>query len=81
MPDCLALNIVGTSLSVTNRAGPIDPKSRTPLIGKTAATPKRAIVGDEDMTIYQKKERTGFGGGFKIPEDYRTKKRARNNRK
>lgn len=30
-----------------------------------------------DVTVYQKKERTGFGGGFKIPEEYRKIKQSR----
>jgi hypothetical protein len=27
-----------------------------------------------DQTLFSKKERTGFSGGFKIPEEHRTKK-------
>jgi hypothetical protein len=27
-----------------------------------------------DQTVFQRKERTGFSGGFKIPEEYRTRK-------
>jgi hypothetical protein len=31
----LGLNITGTSLSVMNRAGPLDPKSHAPQVGVT----------------------------------------------
>lgn len=31
--------------------------------------------------MYVKKERTGFGGGFKIPEEYRTRKQEAKHRK
>lgn len=36
-----------------------------------------------DQTVFQRKERTGYGGGFKIPEEYRKmqmsrKKQAKN---
>lgn len=27
-----------------------------------------------DQTVFQKKERTGFSGGFKIPEEHRIRK-------
>jgi hypothetical protein len=30
-----------------------------------------------DQTVFQKKERFGYGGGFKIPEEYRKNKLAR----
>lgn len=28
----------------------------------------------QDMTVYKKKERSGFSGGFKIPEEHKKKK-------
>jgi hypothetical protein len=34
-----------------------------------------------DQTIFQKKDRTGFGGGFKIPDEYRVKKESMKKRK
>ena len=34
-----------------------------------------------DQTMFIKKERTGFGGGFKIPEEFRVKKQQANQKK
>ena len=66
---CVALNVVGQSYSVTNRAAPNYKKQEhqgfVPTIQK-GKTPQE--------TQYQRHERTGFGGGFKIPEEFRTRK-------
>ncbi len=34
-----------------------------------------------DQTMFVKKERTNFGGGFKIPEDFRVKRELAKNKK
>lgn len=57
-----------------NRAGPLDPKSHAPQVGVTGSAVTTANKTYFDQTMYVKKERTGFGGGFKIPEEHRVKK-------
>ena len=54
------------------RAAPHDPKKQVAQIGLTAEA--RTSKGKSTETHYLKKDRTGFGGGFKIPEECRVKK-------
>jgi len=57
-----------------------DPKNRS---GKTAQVKNFEAARTLDKrqyiqeTLYKKKERVGFGGGFKIPEAYKEKRLAR----
>ena len=54
------------------RAAPYDPKKHVAQIGLAAEA--RTSKGKSTETHYVKKDRTGFGGGFKIPEECRVKK-------
>ena len=67
------LNISGTSFSGL-RSGPLDPKKKVALVGfqQEAKTMQNKLHFDQ--TMFVKKDRTGFGGGFKIPDEYRERK-------
>lgn len=54
--------------------GPLDPKKKVPLVGVEIEAKTLQNKTHFDQTVFQKKDRTGFGGGFKIPEEYREKK-------
>ena len=56
------------------RIGPVDPKKGVAQVGVAAEAKTVANKSHFDTTIFQKKDRTGFGGGFKIPEEHRLKK-------
>ena len=85
---CAALNIVGQSFSVTNRAEPHYNKQELQSLVPRGSKADRhelcrvhPVSGDIKKgrsshyeTQYQRHERTGFGGGFKIPEEFRTRK-------
>ena len=68
------LNITGFSLSVMNRVGPLDPKINQPQVGVTPVAVTIQNKTNFDQTMFVKKERINFGGGFKIPEEYRQRK-------
>lgn len=74
------LGITGFSYSGL-RSGPIDPKKKSYQIGTQAEAKTIQNKQFFDQTIFQKKDRTGFGGGFKIPDEYRVKKEAMKKRK
>ena len=69
----LGLNLTGLSLQGM-RIGPVDPKKGVAQVGVAAEAKTVANKSHFDTTIFQKKDRTGFGGGFKIPEEHRLKK-------
>jgi len=53
------------------RIGPVDPKKGVAQVGVAAEARTMANKQHFDQLIFSKKERTGFGGGFKIPEEIR----------
>ena len=58
------------------RVGPIDPETKLTKVGlkqEGHTKPK----GFNEQTIFVKKDLSGFGAGFKIPEEYRKRKQAR----
>ena len=67
------LNLTGLSLQGM-RIGPIDPKKGVSQVGVAAEAKTISNKQHFDTTIFQKKDRTGFGGGFKIPEEHRLRK-------
>lgn len=55
------------------RTGPIDPETKVTRVGwnqEGYTRPKDYY----EQTIFVKKDLSGFGAGFKIPEEYRKKK-------
>ena len=56
------------------RIGPLDAKKGVAAVGVTAEARTIANKQHFDQLVFSKKERTGFGGGFKIPEEIRQKK-------
>ena len=60
-------------LSLTNRQQPLDPKDRQPKVANVSEPVTTANKPYQDHTIFVKKSRTNFGGGFKIPEEFKTR--------
>ena len=56
------------------RFGPLDPKTKSFKVGAEQMAQTDEGKTHFDQTVYRKKERTGFSGGFKIPEEVITKK-------
>ena len=50
--------------------GPIDPKAKAPAIGQSHAFQKDDPM-EQRVPKFMNKERSGFSGGFKIPEEHR----------
>ena len=71
---CLA-NLVGLSLTGM-RVGPMDPETKASKVGLKQEGHTRS-KDFQERTIFVKKDRSGFGAGFKIPEEYRKRKRER----
>ena len=63
------------------RVGPLDPtkKDGTRAIGTSVAA--KTHDSNTDQTLVIKKNRTGFSGGFKVPEEYRQKIQSRKKQK
>ena len=62
------------SLKLTGmRVGPIDPETKVAKVGirQEAYTKPKDF---NEQTIFVKKDLSGFGAGFKIPEEYRKRK-------
>ena len=55
------------------RMNPLDPKTKTAQVGHLQEYNTRP-KGFNEQTIFVKKDLSGFGAGFKIPEEYRKKK-------
>ena len=67
----------GQSLSLSGlRMGPIDPKSKVPKIG-TSMQYQIEDPTHQKIPKFLNKERSGFSGGFKIPEEQRKAKLGR----
>lgn len=63
------------SLSLSGmRVGPLDAKSKNPVVG-LVQEPRKPNANEQ--TIFVKKSLSGFGAGFKIPEEYRKNKMQR----
>ena len=56
-----------------HRVGPIDPETKVAKVGLKQEAHTRPKDSNE-QTIFVKKDRSGFGAGFKIPEEYRKRK-------
>ena len=57
------------------RVGPMDPQKKTThLVGFKPEAKTMENKDHIDETLFLKKQRTGFSGGFKIPEEIRLKK-------
>ena len=69
----VGFSITGQSFSGL-RVGPLDPEKKVPKVGVVSEARTERNKMYEDKTVYQKRDRTGFGGGFKIPEETRIKK-------
>lgn len=69
------IGVAGVSLSGL-RVGPIDPKKKT---AKTGCEPQWEYFdpGSNFVPTFVGKERSGFSGGFKIPNEQRKAKLAR----
>ena len=61
--------------------GPLDAEKKdgTAKVGNVFAA--RTDDGKEDKTVFELKSRSGFGGGFKIQEEYRAKLQSRKKQK
>ena len=60
------------------RVGPLDEKTKTPVVG-LVQEPKRPNPNEQVVLV--KKVLSGFGAGFKIPEEYRKNKLKRKGEK
>ena len=74
------------SLSLTGmRMGPIDEKTKAPIVGldQEQALVMQKVVkpNPHQQTVFVKKSLSGFGAGFKIPEEYRKNKLKRMGKK
>ena len=50
--------------------GPMDPKAKVPAVGQSQAF-QRDDPMEQRVPKFMNKERSGFSGGFKIPEEHR----------
>ena len=60
------------------RVGPIDETKKQPVVGIVAQVVR---PDPNQQTVFVKKSLSGFGAGFKIPEEYRKKKLMRKTEK
>ena len=56
--------------------GPLDPKAKVPIVGQSQAFQRDDPMA-EKVPKFLNKERSGFSGGFKIPEAHRSIRFAR----
>ena len=60
------------------RVGPLDEKTKAPIVGLVQEPIKH---NPNTQTVFVKKSLSGFGAGFKIPEEYRQNKLKRKSEK
>ena len=60
------------------RVGPLDEKTKAPVVGLVQEPVK---PNPNQQTVFVKKSLSGFGAGFKIPEEYRQNKLRRKSEK
>jgi hypothetical protein len=53
------------------RMGPIDPKSKVPKVGTYVEYKTEDPGAQQKIPKFLNKDRSGFSGGFKIPEEQR----------
>lgn len=56
--------------------GPLDPKGKVPAVGLSQAFQKDDPM-EQRVPKFMNKERSGFSGGFKIPEEHRRTRQGR----